>query len=215
MAAKEFLDRWIGRAVNAATMWTLIPATAVGVVTGYLSQGVAWIDQFGAFGWWSAGLLGFLVAALGLALAGIGREKWAIARATRKWAGQVDDINPLDTEFHKKRIRLVDLAHPITFKIKGKRFIDCQLVGPANLVLLSGINLNSNTFTKCDFVPTKKELYVLNAIGLEDCEVIGGEILETVLFVHPDIVALLEGSGSAPFYVSITGDEAIDARRPK
>jgi hypothetical protein len=42
-------------------------------------------------------------------------------------------INPLDTTFEKKRIFLNDFVLPSHTFIENKNFIDCDLIGPANV----------------------------------------------------------------------------------
>lgn len=64
--AESGFDRWLSRAGSAVSFWAFMPAGAVAVLSAYLSTGVAWIDQFGAYGWFSSGLVAFLLLLAGV-----------------------------------------------------------------------------------------------------------------------------------------------------
>ncbi len=113
MAEQGIFDRWAARGANAATFWTLFPSGIIGVIAAVLSRGVTGIDAYGPFGWLIAGLVAFALAALGFFLAGLAYERFAVAKARRKWTRQVDAINPLEDEFCRQRVRVLDLAHPV------------------------------------------------------------------------------------------------------
>lgn len=183
----SIFDKWGGRVSNLVTVWpVLVPAGAVGIVMGWLAKSVAQINQFGPFGWCFAGLLSFLVTALALyALSGVW-GRWIIAKAAKRNAMPPDSINPLEMEFHRRRIKLLALAHPIDSRIRGKRFIDCELEGPANIVLVGHGVFRGCGFLNCDFVIHRQPVHVQNCVVLEDCEVIGGEIHRCTIFVDQD-----------------------------
>lgn len=183
MQGVRTLDKAIGRMANLASLWPLVPAGVVGVITGYLSTGVGWINQFGAFGWLMAGLCGFVLSALGFALLAYGRQRLADAQAARKWSRDVDSVNPLAVDFSHMRINLRDLAHPVSGKVVGKRFVHCQLIGYPGIVVLSGGSCNGAQFSDCDFAVVQRAPKMGNAIILEDCQILGGEFVKSVLFV--------------------------------
>jgi hypothetical protein len=90
-------------------------------------------SQHGALSWVVAGF------------AGMGT--WAIIRVVWHWASILQVrasydarmlshgsiVNPLDTTFEKKRILINDFCLPSHPFIEGKTFIDCDLIGPANI----------------------------------------------------------------------------------
>lgn len=209
--AQALLDR----AESRLSLIIMIAGTGIfGGITGYLSTGVDFIYQrLGIFGFWIFAMLGALTFLAIYALYGFGRERMAVAHATRYWKESTQHINPLDSEFNKKRINIHDLAHPATNKIKSKRLIDCELFGPANIFLSHGCHLNGIVFSECDFVVTKQDLKMINAIILEDVSLIGGSIYRSVIIIHPSILGLLE-SNLKPYYISSTGIPDIDQRQP-
>lgn len=207
-------DSWSGRASTVATFWPmLVPAGVGAVILGYLSMSVGWINKYGAFGWATTGLLAFVLISAGLALVGYGRHRWEMAKASRKWATDVDAINPLDNEFHKKRIKLADLRHPVRRQIEGKKFTDCQLMGPTNLFLSHNMNLTNAAFLNCDLILTKNKAQIFNVTELTNCEIIGGEIVEATIYVHPSVFQSFKDMPGVRF-VNQTEDVEVDARQP-
>lgn len=180
------VDRWIGRGANLASLWPLVPFGIVGVVTYYLAQGVAWLSQFGAFGWWMAGITAFLMSALALFLLAKVREKFAVATATRKWAREVDNVNPLAPEYVRQQIRIQDIAHPVGSYIKNKRFTECMLIGKANLLVTGKSLLSRCDFVNCDvaIINSDEPIPIHNCIVVDSCEIIGGEIINCTIYVN-------------------------------
>lgn len=211
MDVGTFIDKWGGRFSNIATAWQiLLPAGLIGVLSGYLAQGVSWIDQFGWFGWWSAGLIGFALACMALFGVAATRLWWLHGSAIRKWRSDVETVNPVEKEFSKKRISISEIAHPITRLIDSKRFVDCEIIGPANLVLVGNAGFSHVSFINVDIVPTKNGARINNVFILKDCEFIGGTITGVTFFAPGNAFKAFEPI--EPHYVSLTGDAAIDKR---
>src|ERR1041384_3259578 len=119
------------RAANAAQD-TRSYTTARGTI-----HASAWFNEYGPVAWVGSGLLGLLVFFGIYALWADARLFLANATAVRKWQDTIETINPLDSEFTRRRINSNDLRNPITGRVIGKKFIDCQFIGPANLLFLS------------------------------------------------------------------------------
>ncbi|GAA4750212.1 hypothetical protein GCM10023264_15900 [Sphingomonas daechungensis] len=128
--AKEFIDRWISRASNAVTFWTIVPSGFVGLVSGYLASSVGLISQYGAWGWFTAGLLAFFVSSI--SFGAIARTKlWRIeAKHRARLTGDSSPFDPMATVYENKRLYLRDLAPLGRRYVLGKRFIDCEIIGP-------------------------------------------------------------------------------------
>ena len=210
-----FIDKWLGR---GSALWTIlapvVPGTVGGIVTAALSRGVDWIAQYGWFGWWCMFMVGAAVVSAVVALISFAKERLVRARAVQHWSQVVDNINPLDHQFHRKRIRISDLAPPVSKKIEGKRFTDCELIGPSNIVILNNVAMQDIEFLNCDIVPTKRNVRLFNVIGVEGSQIVGGSIQNATIFVHPDALGALEAAG-AFYYPTLTGDPQIDARNPQ
>jgi hypothetical protein len=130
-------DRWTGRVANVNALWpVLVPASATGVITAYLAHGSAWISQFGALGWWSAGLIGAFTMAATLYL---GSLAYYTVMTGRRTAAILDrsGLNPLDDRFERAVIRLSDFYSPAHLTHENKDFRNCNITGPG-LVYFSG-----------------------------------------------------------------------------
>jgi hypothetical protein len=153
----------------------------------YLSSGVAWINQFGLFGWACAGVASFVLTAMGMLAVGMARERFAFAKATRKWSAQVDTFNPLNTTFDALRIRISELPNPFYNKVSKKTFNNCDLVGPAN-ICMSRCYASGVKFLGCDFVVIKIPIQPENVILFDECNFVGGTITRATIFAPQNII---------------------------
>ena len=107
-------------------------------------------------------------------------ERQTRAAAIERWKEKVDSFNPLDPEFTRKRIKILDLMHPVSQKIERKRLIDCELIGPANIVFTGTSKnkaaLSGVSFYNCEVVVAKENSFIQNVAIMEDVEMIGGSI---------------------------------------
>ncbi len=200
--------------------WSLLTALFVGGGgMSYLASISEIIAPFGPVGIGGIGLISALLVWVGLAwargLRANARERLANARAVEKWKEQTDTVNPLDPEFQRARINIADLAHPVTRRISNKRFIDCQLMGPSNLIIMGKTSLANMDFTNCDLVVVnnKKTIPIYNALLIEECQMIGGEIVSCTIYIPPEMVNLFRGFGAD--FLSFTGDPQIDTPQPQ
>ena len=140
------------------------------------------------------------------------RERKAKTGALVDWQQRVDYVNPLAAEFHKARIKLNDLKNPVTGAITGKRFVDCELLGPANVVSKQSSMMFVNLMN-CDTVVVRpaKDLHLFNVILLEDCQIINGSIMNCTLFIGRKEVKTFAEMGAG--FVTLTGVPEIDTPR--
>lgn len=110
------------------------------------------------------------------------------------------------TSFIKKRIYIHDLEDPAVPIIEGKTFVNCDLVGPANITFLDGCNLSNSSFFDCDIVPVKDGVIVKNAIGFKDITVTRSRIIKVTILVPPNMMHYFIEMGVQP--VGFTKDEA-------
>jgi hypothetical protein len=186
-------------------------------ITAWFARQAEWLNRYGNLGWWGATLIGFFVAAW--AFVGIGwvRYIWAKASATLKWRDAVASLNPLDPEFTRQRIRISDLANPFTSRVSNKRFVDCELLGPANVVVHNADpvrGIRGVTFVSCDIVAVRQNISIQNVVVFENIDMIGGAFYRCTIFVSPPMlpqILIMEKS----FSISLTGNAEWDARGPE
>lgn len=181
----------------------------------YLAAITEAVRPWGPLGIGAAGLLSALTAWIGLGVAHNARSKATLrsaeSAAVAKWQEQVTAVNPLSPEFHTKRVGWLDIAHPISERIQNKRFIDCEILGPANIALIRDAQLDGVTFVDCDFAAVKPSAFVSNVVALENVKVIGGSIWRTTILLPPDMIPVVK-----PFakFITQTGDPEIDGGSP-
>lgn len=179
-------DRWLGR---IAGFWTflapLAPGTIGALITAILSQSVDWINKWGLFGWWCAFILGGISIQIIIAIYSYCKLQMTKSKAIFRWSQIVDNINPMQSSFDRKRIRFRDIAHPFTNTIDDKSFKDCELFGPENIIFLQN-TISRVNFRRCDFVILKDELSIENVIAIRNCHISGGEIWNSIIFCNQD-----------------------------
>ena len=104
------IEQWLSRASNTATLWAALPSSVLAVVSAYLSQSVASISRFGAWGWLMAGLLAFLISSIAFSL--IAKTGlWKVeARRRAQLEADSSPFDPMAATYEGKRLYLRDLA---------------------------------------------------------------------------------------------------------
>ena len=199
----------------------VISALTGATVTGLLARATTWMDPYGPIGWWAAALLGGLVASLIYGIFVLVVAKGRVWRAEKeaidKWKQQVDSVNPLAVQFQGQRIRLQDIAHPVTHTISNRRFIDCELFGPANVLLIGGGSLQRSSFNDCNIVPLRSGTTIIKAgfIFFEDVEVLHWAIYNCVLFIPAFMVPTFEAMGAASMMLTAIAEPGGALRLPQ
>lgn len=159
------LGWWIYERSVAA--FPVIASLSGGSMMGYWAAISDRLDAWGPIGWGAAGLASALLIWIVLALArlmgAVATERRSKAEAIREWGRKTDAVNPLDNEFHKQRIKIADLANPVSKRIEKKRFVDCELYGPATVVLAGPGTSTHVGWINCDIVVMKDWARVSNA----------------------------------------------------
>src|SRR5262249_41363838 len=148
------LQDWSNEFTTHITPWRALglgSIVAVAALTGFIANATYWIQPLGPIAYWVAALLAMYIATLIVNGFAKLRVSWHSAAAIDKWKSDVATINPLDKEFNRIRIKWSDLVHPITNRIKNKTFVDCELIGPANIGPMSS-DFSDCHFYNCDVV---------------------------------------------------------------
>lgn len=210
----ERIQRILDRAESRLALYfTLGGSSVVGVITGWISTYSEWVSQFGAVGWVFSGLIAAVITSLVVLMAVIIRVQWIKGRAINKWFEEVDDFNPMDEQFHKKRISIRHLEDPAAAKIDGKTFVNCDLIGPANIVFLEGSNLSHTGFYNCDIVPVKEDVPIQNAIGFSNVTITRSRIIRATILVPPPMMHHFISMGVKP--VGFMKDEVTALQSPQ
>ena len=175
------ITAYVGKAVSRlselVTFWTIVPSSTVAGVTAYLSTSVSWIAAYGAFGWFSTGLLAFLVSSVSFAV--ISRTKlWRLeSKRQAMLLGAGSAFDPMARVYENKRLYLRDLAPLGRDHVNNKKFINCEIIGPGNIVvcLMAPGDTHYPQFTKnvyydVDFIQIELGKVTRNAIYFHGCD---------------------------------------------
>ena len=198
---------------RATENWERIVALFVaGGGMSYLASITEAVRPWGPLGIGVAGLLSAMTAWISLGLAQSFRAKAALRKAEgaaiTKWHGENDTVNPLAPEFHTKRLKWLNIAHPVNGRISGKRFIDCEILGPANIFMLQNCELSGVTFVACDFVVVKEGGFANNVYPLEGVKIFGGSIWRSTILLPEAMVPVV---GRFANFITKTGHPELDA----
>src|SRR5260370_26834747 len=131
----------------------LLPASITGAVVGWATWFTGIFQQHAPASWIYATVIGALIGAVIAALLAYSREKMQQVRF-RNTVFSGTYLNPLDTLFTTKRVRIADLSPPIGAIIEGKTFVDCEIMGPANVVF-EGCHFHGNSGEVVDAIIIK------------------------------------------------------------
>lgn len=168
---------------RVARNWQWLVSGGGGAGMAYLSAGAAVVNQYGPFGWAAVGLLSSFVILLML-LMYQRLTRWRIWNAHyRRVAASPDAVNPLDTQFDRKRVRLSDFAPPAGKQIVGKTFMGCQIVGPANVFLDGQTTIRRMASVNVDAVLLGNHRGAWNVYAIENCTFIDCTFFDITFFV--------------------------------
>ena len=130
MGRIPLFDRWFGRIANAATFWQFAPPGFFALIGGYL----AWFSHFSALVWFASGVVTFVVTAFGFGV--IARTKlWRLdAKHRERVGGDSSAFDPMAKVHQNKRLFLRDLAPLGRQIVSDKKFINCEIIGPGNVI---------------------------------------------------------------------------------
>lgn len=152
-----------------------LPAWAVKMTAAFASYAPA--------SWVAAGFLGLLVYALAFIGIAWGRGKWVRSRYDARMLPNSGPIDPMDKTFERRRIFLNEFALPSHPLIVGKTFIDCEIIGPANVILQTGNMVTEHMYPVCDTVLMHSAANPYNGYIFRNCTFKGCSFQRLTLLV--------------------------------
>jgi hypothetical protein len=153
------------------------PAVITTLGAGGLSGVAAWatasLAAYAPVSWVACGFAGALICTLVLWLWSLVRLRLQSYRVIRQFhEHHAPLINPLDSVFTNKIININDFAPAIPGRPAiGKSFVDCEIVGPAWVILNGLTSLNDLEIIDCDFVKIKAMHPISSAIAFENISI--------------------------------------------
>ncbi|PTR17521.1 hypothetical protein C8R31_101685 [Nitrosospira sp. Nsp2] len=165
-------NRWARAGLNsfvdfAIEHWVAIVSVLASGSAGYIASLSEPIAKYGLVAWVAIGLLvGLGVAAVAWLLSGV-RVKLSQANWADRQA-QMIAINPLAKRFERERLKLSDFFHPFYMGTEKARFEECELLGPAHIILI-GCDLRSCIFNDCEIVIIKNNIPIRGCTVFLNC----------------------------------------------
>ena len=158
-----------------------------GAIAGWAAQSSPALVRYAPFSWVAAALAGtlifFVIARLAVAI----RTALLNADIRRRFYDAPNRLNPVQEVFRGERINISDLVPPYEPVIRGKTFIDCELIGPASILLNatkpgSG-GFNGVMFLEAAGIVVQDGIGIPNCTVFEDCQFLRGKIVRVLIFV--------------------------------
>lgn len=164
----------------------------IALLSGWaLSAGLfAWAVQaakifegYAPFSWIIAAYLGAGLAA-GIWRLGVSAQRQLIRnRYDAKLLAQGGRVDPLAKTFESKRIYLNEFALPSKPLIENKTFIDCEIIGPANVYLIIGNSVTDHRLPVCDALVIAVGADPTNGYAFRHCVFRGCSFIRITLMV--------------------------------
>lgn len=192
---------------SLANMLWGVPAVVVSfAVPAWAARAANVFSEYAPLSWVIAGFAGMLLAATTYAVVAWAKSKWVRAKYDERLLPRSGPIDPLAKTFERQRIYLNELVLPSTQFIEEKTFIDCEIVGPANVVLQFGNQHADQRVPVCDAVLIREDARVFNAYHFTNCTFRRCSFHRITLFIRQSDYD--QGAKDAPWlnYVTYPGE---------
>lgn len=153
----------------ATLIWGVPTAIASFVLPAWAVRATKVFEAYAPASWVAAGFLGMLSAAIIYGTTARARASWVRARYDARMLAQGGMVDPLERTFERKRIYLNEFCLPSHPFIEGKAFIDCELIGPANIIFISGNNISDARYPVVDAIYMKENGRPTTGYVFKDC----------------------------------------------
>jgi len=179
--AKDALGLFDSALSVSLTLGGVAAAIGGGVLSYFLADAAAWMEQYQPWSTYMAGLIGSLLITCILIFLSLFRRFWIRGSLESKFAER-QTLNPTQSTFERQRIYIHDLANPITGLIKNKQFSECELIGPANILFTGVGQMTKSSLNGCDLVAVQNYVMIHNTIIFEGCSLVNCDIYRCTIF---------------------------------
>lgn len=141
-------------------------------------------SEYAPASWVVAGFMGLLLAAVSSALVSFSRGRWIRSNYDNAMLEKKSGVDPLERTFERKRIYLNEFALPSHPIVEGKTFIDCEIIGPQNVILQYGNQLAEPKEPKLDAVLMHEASQPSNGLIFRNCTFRGCSFIRVTVLVH-------------------------------
>jgi hypothetical protein len=146
MARRKVNIDWILSQIESKwSLWNLVLGTGLAASFGLPAWAVhsaSIFAEYSPLSWVVSGFIGVFVAVIAYLIYAFASKLRVTAQYNAMFLEKGILINPLETIFERKRILLNDFVLPSHTLIENKTFVDCDLIGPANIYFLTSNNVS-------------------------------------------------------------------------
>jgi hypothetical protein len=140
------------------------------VVPAWAVRASQQFSEYAPASWVGAGFVGLLCLSFEYALLAWARAKWVRTEYDKRMMAKGSYADPLAKTYENLRIYLNEFCLPSHALIENKTFINCEIIGPANIMLQIGNNVAEARYPICDAVLLKDDLHnIYNTIVVRNC----------------------------------------------
>jgi hypothetical protein len=129
----QLVGKWDTRWSAAAHIWGALTLIASAGIPAWATWAAGILSQYAPLSWVIGGFAGTLIWSLARLVLAYALRIRVNAKYDARFIEHGGNFNPLDLIFERRRIYLNDFALPSHPIIEGKTFVDCDIIGPANV----------------------------------------------------------------------------------
>jgi hypothetical protein len=168
-----------------AAIWGLAFPVSSFAIPAWAARAAGVFSNYAPLSWVAIGFAGLFIYALCVALYGFGQVRGVRAKYDAKFMAETGGVDPLAKVFEGKRIFLNDFILPSTPLVDGKTFVDCEIVGPANIFLQMDNAINNVRPRSVDAVALDGKTQFYNCFVFRNCTFRGCTFHRVTLFFTP------------------------------
>ncbi len=153
------------------------------IAPAWAVRSTQYFSEYAPASWVIAGFVGMFVVTICYLTWQWGFKIRVRAKYDYKLLASPDPINPLDKTFEGKRIYLNDFVLPSHTLIDGKTFIDCEIIGPANIYWFYNNQATENKLPRIDAVYLDPKIIFTSGFTLQNCIFRGCSFQRITFFV--------------------------------
>ena len=168
----ERVGHWLNVAESRWSLWNLVAGSSLlasFVLPAWATHATKILVQYSPLSWVVAGFGGALLWTLTRWIWLVGYRIRINAKYDQQFLAHAGDFNPLGTTFERKTIYLNDFVLPSHPWIENKAFIDCDIIGPANIYFNVGNSMNPIRPPKFDAVWLHPTASFMNGFIFNNC----------------------------------------------
>lgn len=189
----QFFMHFEWRLSLATVIWSLLVPARSFALPAWALRAAGIFSEYAPFSWVVAGFAGLLLYAIAVFIYGTGQQRSVRSRYDARFMQETGGVDPLARVFQGKRIYLNDFVLPSQPQVIGKTFVDCEMVGPANMYFDFDNSVDDVQPGLVDAVALSGERQFFNGVLFRNCKFRGCTFHRVTLFFQPKEALRIEG----------------------